>query len=133
MALLAAPAASAGNTPNLGHALSITWTPGFTPTAFYNYSEKTSWRFTVSSNSDQVQFISVLVEDFVQPAKVGGANIKHLTYKLAPHAKINILYQAFAPDGAVFADPTFGFSASVQSEGYPAVWLGSYAWHNLGK
>jgi hypothetical protein len=131
VALFAVSAAEAhAAAPNLEQPLSITWTKGFKPAAFYQYGQKLNYRFTVTNDSDQTVFISVNVNEYVIPAKIAPSKTRYLRYKLNPHQSLPILHQAYAPDGAVFADSTFGFSAAAQMEGHPSVWLGSYAWHD---
>lgn len=120
-------------TPDLGQPLSVNWTVGSAPTTFYEYGQKLSYRFTITSNSNQVQYVHVFAEAYADPARVFQASMLTRTYKLLPRGKINLLFQAYAPDEIVLANPEFKMDASIAAEGYPSLHIGADAWHNSGK
>lgn len=129
-ALAFAGVAQAENKPNLSQSISIGWTQQ--PKAFYAYGEKLSYRLTITSTSDQIQFVYVHAEAYEEPAKLFMPSSISRTYKLKPGQTIKFLFQAYAPANAVF-DSTFKMDAVVEAEGYPSQTIGADAWHDSGK
>lgn len=123
--------AAAAATPNLDQSISVNW--DHSPKAFYAYGEKLSYKLSITSTSDQAQFVHVHAEAYEEPAKLFLPSGITRTYKLLPGQTLHFLFQAYAPTDAVLANHGFKMDAVIDAEGYPSLTFSADAWHDSGK